>query len=135
MEYQCTRCNYKFISRRNGKNMPAPRYCPHCKSDLWNEKRRYDTWATEREKEMRKFLARDKEIRLIEIQQKISIYAVMTFGKFPISKSDYFLIFYRPAFTDKKADLLLRGDSDIGSWYAIYRSSYYGTQIDQWHGI
>jgi predicted Zn-ribbon and HTH transcriptional regulator len=40
-EYECNRCNWKFIRRKNGKDMPAPKYCPHCKSNPWDAKRVY----------------------------------------------------------------------------------------------
>ena len=38
-EYQCIRCEYRWIRRKNGKeNRRMPKFCPECKTRLWNEK-------------------------------------------------------------------------------------------------
>lgn len=38
-EYECSRCEYKWINRRNGEERPQPKYCPSCKSSLWDTER------------------------------------------------------------------------------------------------
>jgi DNA-directed RNA polymerase subunit RPC12/RpoP len=41
-EYECIRCGYKWITRKNGVDKrKLPRFCPYCKSSLWNEDRVY----------------------------------------------------------------------------------------------
>jgi hypothetical protein len=42
-EYECIRCKYKWINRKNGDEKPAPKYCPSCKSSLWNNERANST--------------------------------------------------------------------------------------------
>ena len=42
-EYWCTRCSYKWITRRNGKESDSrPRACARCKSWLWDTPRNND---------------------------------------------------------------------------------------------
>lgn len=43
-EYECNRCGYKWIERRNGREKKdLPRYCRKCKSYLWNTVRTKNT--------------------------------------------------------------------------------------------
>jgi DNA-directed RNA polymerase subunit RPC12/RpoP len=35
-EYNCERCEYKWIARRNGKDKDKPNHCPKCKTWMWN---------------------------------------------------------------------------------------------------
>ncbi|MFL6345003.1 MAG: hypothetical protein ACJ71A_06115, partial [Nitrososphaeraceae archaeon] len=41
-EYECIRCGYKWITRKNGVDSnpnKLPRFCPFCKTSLWNQER------------------------------------------------------------------------------------------------
>lgn len=43
-EYECNRCGYKWIERRNGMERKSlPRFCRKCKSYLWNTERTKNT--------------------------------------------------------------------------------------------
>jgi DNA-directed RNA polymerase subunit RPC12/RpoP len=35
IEYECNRCNHKWVPRENGE----PKVCPSCKSPYWNKER------------------------------------------------------------------------------------------------
>jgi DNA-directed RNA polymerase subunit M/transcription elongation factor TFIIS len=52
IEYECNRCGYKWIERRNGqerrKEEGLPSYCRKCKSYLWNTERTKNTAITAR---------------------------------------------------------------------------------------
>jgi hypothetical protein len=36
-EYQCSRCGYKWIARKNGVDKPTPKTCSKCKTALWDK--------------------------------------------------------------------------------------------------
>jgi hypothetical protein len=43
IEYSCTRCSYKWITRKNGKeNSTRPKSCARCKSHLWDTPRSHN---------------------------------------------------------------------------------------------
>jgi DNA-directed RNA polymerase subunit RPC12/RpoP len=53
-EYWCTRCTYKWITRRNGKESPnRPKACARCKSKLWDIPRNNDMTKFYRTQEYR----------------------------------------------------------------------------------
>ena len=43
LEYECSRCGWMWIGRRNGREKytkgQQPRFCPKCKTYLWDVKR------------------------------------------------------------------------------------------------
>jgi len=43
IEYECSRCSYKWIARKNGKDKPKkPSFCPKCKTWMWDIERKND---------------------------------------------------------------------------------------------
>jgi hypothetical protein len=52
-EYQCSRCEWKWIARKNGKDKPKPSFCPRCKTWMWdierkNDMNKFHRWQAER---------------------------------------------------------------------------------------
>ncbi len=52
IEYKCSRCGWKWIARKNGKDKPKPSFCPNCKTWMWDIERKNDMhefhrWQTE----------------------------------------------------------------------------------------
>lgn len=41
-EYSCYRCNYKWIARKNGVEKQKPKFCPKCKTWMWDKKPIYE---------------------------------------------------------------------------------------------
>lgn len=37
-EYSCYRCSYKWIARKNGVEKQKPKFCPKCKTWMWDKK-------------------------------------------------------------------------------------------------
>jgi hypothetical protein len=37
LEYECTKCSYRWINRVNGKDGPKPKRCAKCKRSGWEE--------------------------------------------------------------------------------------------------
>ena len=37
-EYLCARCGYKWIAGKYGIDKPKPKFCPKCKTWLWDKK-------------------------------------------------------------------------------------------------
>jgi len=43
IEYECSRCGWKWIARKNGKDKPRrPSFCPNCKTWMWDIERKND---------------------------------------------------------------------------------------------
>jgi hypothetical protein len=42
IEYECSRCEWKWIARKNGKNKLKPSFCPKCKTSMWDIERKND---------------------------------------------------------------------------------------------
>ncbi|MGB7953086.1 MAG: hypothetical protein WCF23_03825 [Candidatus Nitrosopolaris sp.] len=42
IEYKCSRCEWKWIARKNGKDKPKPSFCPGCKTWMWDIERKND---------------------------------------------------------------------------------------------
>ena len=40
IEYKCSRCEWKWIARKNGKDKPKPSFCPGCKTWMWDIERK-----------------------------------------------------------------------------------------------
>ena len=40
-EYECIKCGYKWINRKNGQNQPVPKRCAKCKQLDWSEGKGY----------------------------------------------------------------------------------------------
>ena len=40
-EYECIKCGYKWINRKNGQDQPLPKRCAKCKQLDWNEGKDY----------------------------------------------------------------------------------------------
>jgi preprotein translocase subunit Sss1 len=51
IEYECTKCNYRWINRVNGKEQPKPKRCARCKRPGWDE-----GWMSDEEKRLRRLL-------------------------------------------------------------------------------
>ena len=39
-EFECTRCKYKWVTRRDGIEKLPSKFCPRCKTSLWDKKRK-----------------------------------------------------------------------------------------------
>jgi hypothetical protein len=53
IEYECSRCGWKWIARKNGKDKPRPSFCPNCKTWMWDIERKnnmtaFHYWQTKR---------------------------------------------------------------------------------------
>ena len=61
-EYECSRCEYNYVGRKNGKERKGPpRFCPKCKTWIWNISRKNDMFRNWREEEFRRYMRNQKE--------------------------------------------------------------------------
>jgi ribosomal protein L33 len=66
-EFECSRCGYRWIGRKNGKERKElPRFCPKCKTWMWNMQRKNDMFRYWREEERQRYILDSKEGEKLE---------------------------------------------------------------------